>query len=185
MVRPPSLPTPPCARRQPPCPRYDAIHTSSSYFDKGREAGTGDGTGRDMGSLKNGYGPGLGRGGCHPLNTTRRNKTSLSTSPPTKAPLQQTPPSRCCCEIVVDPSPPSSPPLPPPPPPALCHPRGHGLSRVSSTLHPSRPFPDPQLVARSLSRVGLLQGGKDTPSSPVCHCVSCLFTFCACVCVCT
>lgn len=127
---------PPLPPLSPPCPRYDIY---SSYFDKGREAGNGDGTGRDMGSLKNGYGPGLGRGGCHPLNTTRRNKTSLSTSPPTKAPLQQTPPSRCCCEIVVDPSPPSSPPIPPP---ALCHPRGHGLSRVSSPLHPSRPFPD-------------------------------------------
>lgn len=153
MVRSPSLPTPPCARRQPPCHARDTmryIHTSSSYSDKGREAGYGDGTGRDMGSLKNGYGPGLERGGCHALNTTRRNKTSLSTSPPTKAPLRQTPPSRCCCEIVVDPSPPPSPPLPPPPP-ALCHPRGHGQSRVSSPLRPSRPFPDPQLVARPLA----------------------------------
>lgn len=82
MAPDPPLPPPP----SPPCRRYD---TSSSYFDKGREAGNGDGTGRDMGSLKNGYGPGLEGGGCHPLNTTGRNKTSLSTFPPTKAPLQQ------------------------------------------------------------------------------------------------
>lgn len=131
--RPPLLPPP-----SPPCPRYDIY---SSYFDKGREAGNGDGTGRDMGSLKNGYGPGLERGGCHPLNTTRRNKTSLhlpsnqsqSTTPtnpsiPPAAVISWLIPRRRLHHLFLL--------LP------LCHPRGHGLSRVSSPLHPARPFPD-------------------------------------------
>lgn len=181
--RPPHASPPP----SPPCSRYDI---SSSYFDKGREAGNGDGTGRDMGSLKNGYGPGLERGGCHPLNTTGRNKTSLSTFPPTKAPLQQTPLSRCrCCEIVVDPSPPSSPPLPPPspPPPALCHPRGHGAisSLLSSASVSAVPRPSNWSLARSRSRLGLLQEEKETPSSCLFAIVYLFVCVVLCVCLCT
>lgn len=184
----PWLPTPPCQPPplSPPCPRYDI---SSSYFDKGREAGNGDGTGRDMGSLKNGYGPGLERGGCHPLTTTGRNKTSLSTFPPTKAPpLQQTPPSRCrcCCErswliprrhlhhlfyfflLLL---------------PCVTH-AATGLSRVSSPLHPSRRFPDPQTdrsLARSLAWACFKRKGRQTPSSTcLLVCICCLCVCCAC-----